>query len=208
MTSNDVTSSKKTDRRVAYTKLALRNALVKLMHDQHISGITVKSICELADVNRSTFYLHYHDQYDLLHQIEREVLATLTERLSARQSDSTRPPDEGGWPWPITTESLTEVLEYAYENADLARVLLSENCDFAFQQDIMGVAQLILFQMDSSFSERTREYIIAYGINGCVALAEKWLREKTPESPREIAELMLKVLYFGTHSFAKPLDAN
>jgi AcrR family transcriptional regulator len=203
-----MTNEKKPDRRVAYTKLALRNALVKLMHDQHISGITVKSVCELADVNRSTFYLHYRDQYDLLHQIEREVLATLTERLSDRQvGGSTEQLDSDGWPWPISIEALTEVLEYAYENADLARVLLSENCDFAFQQDIMGVAQLIVFQMNDSFSQRTREYIIAYGINGCVALAEKWLREKTPEPPREIAELMLKVLYFGTYSFAKAPDA-
>lgn len=60
----------KTDRRVKYTKTALREALVTLMQDRHISQITVKALCDLADVNRSTFYAHYTDPYDLLGQVE------------------------------------------------------------------------------------------------------------------------------------------
>ena len=45
----------KTDRRVKYTKALLRDALVELMQTQHISGISIKALCGLADVNRSTF---------------------------------------------------------------------------------------------------------------------------------------------------------
>lgn len=192
-----MTPQRKTDRRVAYTKLALREALVELMQGQHISGITVKSLCELADINRSTFYLHYRDQYDLLHQIEREVLETLGERLASKQ-DAT---DEMFSKGPISLEVMTEILEYARENAALARVLLSENCDFAFQQDIMELAQVVVILPDSSINQRMEDYIVTYGINGCIALAEKWLDEGTIEEPAQVAQLMLQLLYFGTTSF-------
>jgi AcrR family transcriptional regulator len=186
---------KKEDRRVTYTKMALRNALVELMREKHISGITVKSICDLADVNRSTFYLHYHDQYDLLHQIEREVLKTLEARLQDRQdTQDTRP---------VTFKVMKEILEYAQENAALARVLLSENCDFAFQQDIMELAQILILWMDPSYNERIRDYVTVYGISGCIAIAEKWLKDGAVEQPEEVAQLILQVLYSGLSSFAK-----
>ncbi|MDR2586874.1 MAG: TetR/AcrR family transcriptional regulator [Coriobacteriales bacterium] len=193
---NQDVSPKKEDRRVTYTKMALRDALVELMREKHISGITVKSICALADVNRSTFYLHYRDQYDLLHQIEYEVLETLQARLQDRQdAQDTRP---------VTLKVMTEILEYARENAALARVLLSENCDFAFQQDIMELAEILALWMDPSYNERVRDYVTVYGISGCIAIAERWLKDGTIEQPEEIAQLILQVLYNGLSSFAKP----
>lgn len=186
--------ARKEDRRVAYTKTALRNALVKLMQEQHISGITVKSICSLADVNRSTFYLHYHDQYDLLHQMEQEVLKALEERLSSQHNT-----EEKG---PMSLTALTEILEYAWENSDLARVLLSENCDFAFRQDIMELTQVVTAWIDPSYGENAKDYITTYSISGCIAIAEKWLKNGMAETPEEIAQLILQVLYKGTSGFA------
>ncbi len=197
----------KTDRRVAYTKHALRGALIKLMQNQHISGITVKSICELANVNRSTFYLHYKDQYDLLHQIEQEMLESLRERLvedavhNGNGSPGVSNEDGKANRGPLTLAAMTKILEYARENADLARVLLSENCDFAFQQDIMELTQLVAFLPEEDLDERMKDYIVTFSINGCIALAEKWLQDGMLEKPADFAKLMLQVLYFGTASF-------
>jgi AcrR family transcriptional regulator len=185
---------RKKDRRVAYTRMVLRNALVELMQDQHISGITVKSICKRADVNRSTFYLHYRDQYDLLHQAEREVLEALGARLGTHQDTAGR--------GPMSLTALTEILEYAQEHSDIARIFLSENCDFAFRQDIMELAQIVVAWIDPSFSENTQDYVVAFVVNGCIAFAEKWLENGMVEPPGEIARLMLQLLSNGTASFA------
>jgi AcrR family transcriptional regulator len=61
-----------TDRRVKYTKMVLKDSLIKLMQEKPISRITIKAICEDADVNRATYYSHYKDQFDQLNQIEAE----------------------------------------------------------------------------------------------------------------------------------------
>jgi AcrR family transcriptional regulator len=65
-------TSEKLDRRVKYTKKVLKESLVEILEKKNIDKITIKEICEKADINRSTFYTHYYDQYDLLHQIENE----------------------------------------------------------------------------------------------------------------------------------------
>lgn len=43
------------------------NATVfKLLQDYHFDEITIQKICDLAEINRSTFYRYFQDKYDLL----------------------------------------------------------------------------------------------------------------------------------------------
>ena len=64
---------KKTDRRVRKTKAQLRAGLAKLMQTKSIKEITVKELVDEVDINRSTFYLHYTDIYQMLESIEDEL---------------------------------------------------------------------------------------------------------------------------------------
>ena len=56
----------KTDRRIRKTKAQLRAGLAKLMQEKSIKEITVKELVEEVDINRSTFYLHYTDIFNML----------------------------------------------------------------------------------------------------------------------------------------------
>ena len=58
--------NKKTDLRIIKTKNNLYQTLIKLMSDRPFEEIKVSDICEKALVNRSTFYSHYSDKYELL----------------------------------------------------------------------------------------------------------------------------------------------
>jgi len=189
---------RKSDRRVAYTKLVLREALLKLMKNQHISDITITSVCELADINRSTFYLHYRDQYDLLHQIEDEVLRDVGEFLSLAQEMA-----QGENTWrPVTLDMMLLILEYAKSNLELAKVLFGDNCDFSFKQDIMNLVKKVVPFPESPLDQRTIDIIMNHAINGSVDLIGRWLDEGATEDPAVIADLMLKLVYSGTTSFS------
>lgn len=54
------------DRRVRKSQTAIRQAFINLLYKYELEQITVQQISDLADVNRSTFYTHYIDKYDLL----------------------------------------------------------------------------------------------------------------------------------------------
>ena len=70
---------KKTDRRVRKTKSQLKTGLAQLMREKSIREITVKELVDAVDINRSTFYLHYTDIYQMLQKIEEDAMQNITE---------------------------------------------------------------------------------------------------------------------------------
>lgn len=57
------------------TQKKFEDSLLQLMKLKKFETITVNDITELADVNRSTFYRHYLDKYELLEKIEDNILS-------------------------------------------------------------------------------------------------------------------------------------
>ena len=74
-TKNDV----KLDRRTRRTRLLLQEALLRLLADKPLNRITVTELTELADVNRVTFYAHYHDVYDMFDQLRLDLIDMYTD---------------------------------------------------------------------------------------------------------------------------------
>lgn len=59
-------SAKLVDRRVQRTRRALRDAFLALMAERGWDDVSVQSICERADIGRSTFYVHFQSKEELL----------------------------------------------------------------------------------------------------------------------------------------------
>ena len=57
---------KKTDLRIIKTKKVLFDALISLLEEMPFEEIKISDICDRALINRSTFYSHYQDKYELL----------------------------------------------------------------------------------------------------------------------------------------------
>lgn len=185
---------KKVDQRVRMTQNLLKNALVQLMQEQHISKISVRALCEVAEINRSTFYLHYANQYDLLNTVQQEVLDNLNKYLRKQDLDENHP---------ISVQVLTKVLDYVKENVELFKALLSDKCDFTFQKDLMELAQVISSQQNPSLDKRTQEYIKIFGLTGAVSMLQKWLHDGTNESPAQMAEFVIQIAYYGIMGIKK-----
>ncbi|MBQ0037168.1 MAG: TetR family transcriptional regulator [Clostridiales bacterium] len=62
------------DLRVQRTELFIKNAFLHLLDEQPFEKIQVNDIAQRAMINRSTFYLHYRDKYDLLEQLKAQMI--------------------------------------------------------------------------------------------------------------------------------------
>lgn len=58
------------DRRVRKTKKAIQDVFCELVREKKLNEITIKELCAKADINKSTFYLHYRDIYHLADTIQ------------------------------------------------------------------------------------------------------------------------------------------
>lgn len=69
------------DLRTVKTEKAIKNAFMELRSKKELEKITVKELCQLACINKSTFYSHYGDIYELSDAIETEVVASITKSI-------------------------------------------------------------------------------------------------------------------------------
>ena len=72
-----IQKNKKNDLRIQKTEQAIRNAFIELRAKKPLEKITVKELCELALINKSTFYTHYEDIYALSEAIEQETVSSI-----------------------------------------------------------------------------------------------------------------------------------
>ena len=113
----------KTDRRIRKTKAQLRAGLAKLMQEKSIKEITVKELVEEVDINRSTFYLHYTDIFNMLSTIEEELLEEIRQTI---QNHPVSPFNESSFPF------IEDIFQILAENKDICSALLGPNGDIAF----------------------------------------------------------------------------
>lgn len=72
----------KNDLRVIKTKKNLYESLLYLLKEKTFEEIKVSDICEKALINRSTFYAHYNDKYELFVDLIDVLKKSLAEELS------------------------------------------------------------------------------------------------------------------------------
>jgi len=173
----------KEDRRVKYTKMVLKESLIDLLSKKDISCITIKQICEEADINRATFYTHYSDQFDLLRQIEDEFLQNIKAYITVfkqKKADA------------ILVDVLEEIFEYIKDNAKLCRLLLSKQGNLEFQKRIMMLIYdtNLVAKPNESLKKGEEEFVYSFIITGCVGVIHKWLEEGMKQSSRVMAGMI------------------
>ena len=175
--------------------MMLRESLVELLQQRPIDKISVKSLCEAADINRSTFYSHYNDQYDLLQQIQAEVLKDLTEYLAAysfRGSEAD------------LRRILQRIFEYIAANAALCQVLLADNGDTSLQRAVMTIVkeQSLKELRDSGRVDDERlDYLLLYWVNGSMGMVHWWLQNGMKKTAREMADMVVTLTYSGMKAY-------
>lgn len=175
-------SQKKQNQRVKLTKQLLKNSLMELMHNKPIGKITIKKICENADINRSTFYLYYTDQYALLEEIEKELIDQAQEHLQKIDSDAGN------------LQYLTALLSYIQKHADIFRTLLCRQESLSFQSRFVETSLLHL-KLNLSFncSETMANYVYNYLIMGCLSMIKQWIKADFDLSSQEMANLIFRL---------------
>lgn len=180
-----------TDRRVRRTKKLLFNSLTKLMLQKKINKISVTELTELADVNRSTFYLYYKDIYDMIDKIETEMFNELSAQLKKLYMPES------------TYENILSffiyVFEFIRENSDFCKVLLGREGDSTFLNKFKEAI------IDSQPPVATingigSRYYMPFFISGCIGAIQQWLEDDMKVPPKEIAVFVIDLISGGVNS--------
>ena len=179
---------KKENRKIRYTKMVIRSSLMELMKSKSILDVSIKDICELADISRTTFYAHYKDQYELLRQIEEETFIYIKNMLDKyKEKNSKRE----------IMQMLEETFTYVANNGSSTQVLLSENGDASFQKKLIQHLinhNPVTNRLYKNQNDEEGKYYSVYMVHGSIGLIQHWLKNNmsipVPQFARMVSNLL------------------
>ena len=176
------------------TALRLDEALIALLEEKDLEYITVKEICHLAGVNRSTFYLHYETISDLLNgaleMINRRFLSYFPQKEenilgnmgSCAREDLVL----------VTREYLLPYLRFIQDNKKVYRAAFRNPGSMQAHTRYGELKQHILGPVLERFDIPTahRPYYMAYYVEGIIAIIKEWLRQDCADEVETIAGII------------------
>lgn len=173
----------KTDRRIRKTKALLEKSLLELMKTKPVKNITVKELVDHADVNRSTFYLHYTSIYDILEEMEQNLLNQVCE-IFEKYPENYKESDSFSF--------FSDMLQIAFDNLDVCSILLSPKYDTGFIEKVQTILdQKVEERLQHLFGREFRisAYLSSFYISGCMGMLQTWLFDENRPSPDHMAKI-------------------
>lgn len=175
----------KNNQRTRLSKMLLKNALMDALKEKgSVNKVSVRELCERADLNRSTFYAHYSEPKDLLEELEEEILQSTKEHLEKIGAEN----DLGAHKY------ISSFLKYIKDNDKQFRTLLIDSADPDFRSRFMQqtIAQFIE-NLDISFSPEIEQYIYSYILNGSTGILIQWIRSDYECDENTICNLLFSI---------------
>ena len=161
------------------TAIKMDEALLSLLENKDFEYITIKEICDVAGVNRSTFYLHYENTYDLLRETTQYILDKHFAYYDIGQKDVVRRLGNHNRAELIfvTREYLVPYLTFIKENRRIFKLAVKQfqvmNMDEVYSKMFTHIFEPILVQFGVSSKERA--YVIKFYLTGVFAVVMEWL---------------------------------
>lgn len=145
------------DIRIEKTDRAIEKAFLELRAKTPLEKIKIKDLCALACVNKSTFYAHYQDIYDLSDRLEKKLIADILNSVSAVELSTEQ------------TETLTRDLFRALgQNQTAVNILFSGSRQGIFANCIEKGLRERLSEQDPTFAaDPKRGILLSFCVQGC-----------------------------------------
>lgn len=173
----------KIDLRVIKTRKTLYESLINLLKEKTFEEIKVSDICENALVNRSTFYSHYSDKYELFSSLINDLKLSLSKELNKNKNFSnTRE---------YYLEMLKIFLDHVYEKKDIYSSIMINNRNSIIMDMIYDVINEDIenhIEEDKGNLENSipSDIVSSFYLGAVVNIAVEWLKNDKKYQKEEI----------------------
>ncbi len=182
------------------TAIRFNKALLSLLEKKPFEYITISEICEKAEVNRSTFYLHYENTSDLLKETTTYVLDNFASYFSFDAENIATKfvhCDLQDLNF-INQKYLYPYLSFIKENQRVFSAILSQPTTFdsnaIFKRLFDNVFKPILDRFN--YPKNEQNYVMMFYLNGITAIITEWLKDNCEKSIEDISAI-IHICIFG-----------
>lgn len=180
---------KENDLRVIKTKKLLYQTLIELMKDKTFEEIKVSDICTTAMINRSTFYAHYEDKYELLLDFINTLKKEFVEELSKKDNANLTPRE-------YYLKLIELFLEHIENKKDIYNAIMINNRNSIMMDILLSVVNDDILKniKENDINPNVPSDIIAkFYLGGVINLGVEWLSNNNKYTKKQIIDY-LKIL--------------
>lgn len=181
------------------TAVRFDKALLSLLEKKPFEYVTISELCEMAGVNRSTFYLHYENTSDVLKEALAYVLDNFASHFPVdRESISSKfihcDLQELNF---IDRKYLHPYLSFIKENQRLFSAVLSQPTAF----DSRAIFQRLFDHVFSPILDRfhypreEQHYVMMFYLNGITAIINEWIKGKCKKSIADVSAIIYYCIF-------------
>ncbi|MBR2667590.1 MAG: TetR/AcrR family transcriptional regulator [Oscillospiraceae bacterium] len=189
---------RKTDRRTVYTKALIKDTLLAMLEEMSFDRVTVAGLCRRAELNRSTFYLHYEDMPAVFEELLDDAMSGVTDLL-AHLSLIFRGEDCCAGSTPFCLKIRNEKYRVLFTDDALTGRILGKLA--AQHRD--GAVQS--FTESSDLTPAQAEALFLFQISGCFAVARRMMSLDDP-GWAEIRRVLDQFIRDGFGRYFEPMD--
>jgi AcrR family transcriptional regulator len=197
------TDSGSADRRIHRTRSTIFEAMVHLIHEKGFDPISVKDITTQANVNRSTFYAHYHDKFDLLDQLIQVKLDELASQLHPDQPAIASYQAQFDEPDPY----FVALFQHIGRNDTFYRVMLNKLEPSIFRSKLLGVIRETQYQRIAKMKMEQKlsvplDILLDYQSASLLSIVLSWLNTNSMYTPPYMALQVTRISMLGSYRTA------
>lgn len=175
----------KSDPRVRYTEMIIKKAFLEFLQQKPMSKITVREICEKAEINRSTFYKHYLDCYDLMDKLKEEALEQFDVLMAGTEGCEVMP-------------AILSILRTIQNNKVLISLITQGSGSGEFTHQIVWRCYRYLdlhlsVSPKRGWGERQKKMGYAFLTGGVSSVIQYWIQSGCKEPPEQIAATIMEL---------------
>ena len=181
------------------TAKKMDKALISLLEEKSFEYITVSEICKRAEVNRSTFYLHYENTVDLLNETARFLLDDFAAYFNVDVENITNKFKENSLDELnfISDEYLHPYLSYIKENRIAFLTVLLHSVSFGFNEIFQKLYDNIFNPILERYNypDTDRKYAMMFYLNGITAIVTEWLKDGCEKTIEEVSQIIYGCIF-------------
>ena len=157
-----------------YTASLMNQALLLLLEKKDIEFISVTEIAKKAGVNRSTFYLHYENIYELLEETVENLNKEFINSFPVKKPYKVECAENA---FLITEEYLIPYLNFCKKNKRVLRLVYQKPYLFQREKAYRTMYNNIFYPAISCFvkDETQKVYTLEFFTQGVVGIVHKWI---------------------------------
>ena len=173
----------KTDLRIVKTKKILFNSLLNLMKIKNFEKIKISDICEESLVNRSTFYAHYDDKYELLIDLFEERKLSLLKDFEDNENKA--------FSKEYLMELLSILIDHIEENKEIYSAILTNNrngilIDFLIDAIEKDVSEKLKGNSEIESSDLPLDIVVKFYAGGLINIGIDCITRTKKYSKKEL----------------------